>query len=287
MPIDDFVRSLGELGEDVGRIEAHHTVPPRPAETEPFPDWLHAGLRGAVENRGILSLYSHQRRAADALHDGRDVVVATPTASGKSLCYHLPVLDELLRNRDSRALYLFPTKALSRDQTAEIESILKAADETELVVAVYDGDTPPATRRALRESGNLIVTNPHMLHAGILPNHTKWQTLFQGLKYVVVDELHTLSGVYGSNVAGVLRRLHRICKHYGSSPVFCASSATISNPGQHAQRLLERLVEVVDQDGSARGPKHFFFVSCQSGMLECLGIFQDRTVCLQPQRGQV
>ncbi len=261
MVVERFLARLRELDGELGQVEATHTVPARPADSEPYPDWLRDDLRAAVEGRGVPSLYRHQRRAADQLHGGKDVVVATPTASGKSLCYHLPVLDQLLRDRDSRALYLFPTKALSRDQTAELEEILVASGNDDLVVAVYDGDTPPATRRALRESGSLVITNPHMLHCGILPNHTKWQGLFQGLKYVVVDELHTLSGVYGSNVANVLRRLRRICAHYGSEPVFCACSATISNPGEHARRLLERDVEVIDTDGSARGPKHFVFLN--------------------------
>jgi DEAD/DEAH box helicase domain-containing protein len=248
----------------VGQVVAHHVVPPREARTAPYPDWVHPALRRALEARGIPSLYEHQRYAADALYEGRDVVVATPTASGKSLCYHLPVLDVLLREgAEARALYLYPTKALARDQMADLEALATACgpEAASLVVAVYDGDTPPATRRALRESGHLVLTNPHMLHAGILPNHTKWQTLFQGLRYVVVDEVHTLSGVYGSHVANVLRRLKRVCRHYGSDPVFCAASATISNPGEHARRLLERPVEVVDEDASPRGPKHFLFVN--------------------------
>lgn len=261
MGIEFLLDKLRQLDPGMGRVEARHTVPARPARMAPYPDWVLPELRSALEDRGVVELYEHQSLAAEALHEGRDVVVATPTASGKSLCYHLPVLDALVRDRDARALYLFPTKALSRDQVAEIERILLGAGHSDLVAAVYDGDTPPATRRALREAGNLLVTNPHMLHQGILPNHTKWQTLFRGLRYVVVDELHTLSGVYGSNVANVLRRLRRICKHYGADPTFCAASATISNPGEHAQRLLERKVLVVDEDGSARGPKHFFFVN--------------------------
>lgn len=266
MDVDAFVRDLLRDTQGAGAIEAHLEQPGRAARTAPFPDWVHPELRRALEGRGVQSLYTHQRDAADALHGGRDVVVATPTASGKSICYHLPVLDRLLREPgDARALYLFPTKALARDQMAELETILAASDTGEegrrLVVAVYDGDTPPATRRALRESGHLVITNPHMLHAGILPNHTKWQGLFTGLKYVVVDEVHTLSGIYGSHCANVIRRLKRICAHYGSDPVFCASSATISNPGEHARRLLERDVRVVDEDGSPRGPKHYVFVN--------------------------
>src|SRR5690606_14772612 len=190
MDVDRFVRELIEAPGDVGRVEARLELPAREATTAPYPDWVLPALRRAFEGRGIPALYSHQRVAADLLQDGRDVVVATPTASGKSVCYHLPVLDRLLREPSSaRALYLFPTKALARDQMAELESILASAEEPDtsgstaagrsrLVVAVYDGDTPPATRRALRESGQLVITNPHMLHAGILPNHTKWQGLF-------------------------------------------------------------------------------------------------------------
>ncbi len=264
--VEGLVRELIDRPGEIGLVEARHRVEPRPARHEPYPDWVLPRLREAFEARGILEPYTHQRRAADLLHQGRDVVVATPTASGKSLCYHLPVLDVLLRERgDARALYLFPTKALARDQMAELETILGAADrgaeDGKLVVAVYDGDTPPATRRALREAGHLLITNPHMLHAGILPNHTRWQGLFTNLRYVVVDEVHTLSGVYGSHVANVLRRLQRICAHYGANPTFCACSATISNPGPHARTLLERDVVVIDEDGSPRGPKHFLFVN--------------------------
>ena len=269
LDVDAFVRGLLDDPAGIGTVDAHVQQPARPARTLPYPDWVHPDLRRALEGRGIPALYTHQREAADALHAGQDVVVATPTASGKSICYHLPVLDRLLRESgDARALYLFPTKALARDQMAELETILSGADRGEegdpgrrLVVAVYDGDTPPATRRALRESGHLLITNPHMLHAGILPNHTRWQGLFTGLRYVVVDEVHTLSGIYGSHCANILRRLKRICAHYGSNPVFCASSATISNPGEHARRLTERDVKVVDEDGSPRGPKHFVFVN--------------------------
>ena len=219
--VEGLVRVLRDGSSDLGRVEASHSTEPRPAQTAAYPEWVIPPLREALEARGIIDLYVHQRRAADLLHEGRDVVVATSTASGKSVCYHLPVLDRLLREPgDARALYLFPTKALARDQMAELEGFLSSADRAEegrrLCVAVYDGDTPPATRRALREAGDLVVTNPHMLHAGILPNHTKWQGLFSGLRFLVIDEVHTLSGVYGSHVANVLRRLRRICAHYGS-----------------------------------------------------------------------
>src|SRR5688572_17886747 len=232
----------------------------------PFPEWLHPALGDALHARGISELFCHQRECADLLHGdgqrGRDTVIATSTASGKSIAYHLPVLDAVLRQGlDARALYLYPTKALARDQMADLETLLAATGRRDLNVAVYDGDTPPQVRQALREHGVMVLTNPHMLHQGILPNHTKWQGLFSGLRYVVVDELHTLSGIYGSHVANVLRRLQRICRHYGSNPVFCGASATIGNAGEHGRRLFERDVAVVDEDGSPRGRKHFLFLN--------------------------
>ncbi|MCR9244110.1 MAG: DEAD/DEAH box helicase [bacterium] len=277
MDLSGFVAKLRENREDgPGVVDAFHRTEPRKARFEPVPDWLHEPLVTALGARGIRELYGHQRECADALHAGRDVVIATSTASGKSLSYQLPVLDALLRDGlDARALFLFPTKALARDQMADLERLLAAAglgeNGEELPVAVYDGDTPPAVRQVMREKGACVLTNPHMLHRGILPNHTKWQGLFTGLRYVVVDELHTLSGIYGSHVANVLRRLRRICRHYGSEPVFCGASATIANAGEHGRRLFERPVEVVDDDGSPAGAKHYVFlnpqlVSAASGM---------------------
>ncbi len=263
MDLSDFVRRLRAGADDgPGTVDACHRTEPRPARMTPFPDWLHASLAQALQVRGILELYSHQAEAANLLHAGKDVVLATSTASGKSLAYHLPVLDALLRDGlDARALYLYPTKALARDQMADLETLLAATGSNDLTVAVYDGDTPPQVRQVLRERGTLVLTNPHMLHAGILPNHTKWQGLFTGLRYVVVDELHTLSGIYGSHVANVLRRLSRICRHYGSNPVFCGASATVSNAGEHGRRLFERPVRTIDQDGSPRGAKHYVFLN--------------------------
>lgn len=263
MDLSEFVRRLRQPAADgPGTVEAVHVQPPRPAAVQPLPEWLHPALVDGLLARGIVELYSHQRECADLLHAGRSAVVATSTASGKSLAYHLPVLDAVLRDGlDARALYLYPTKALARDQMADLERLLAATGRTDLTVAVYDGDTPPPVRQALREHGALVLTNPHMLHAGILPNHTKWQGLFTGLRFVVVDELHTLSGIYGSHVANVLRRLRRICRHYGSDPVFCGASATICNAGEHGRRLFERDVVVVDRDGSPRGRKHFLFLN--------------------------
>ncbi len=263
MDLNAFVQQLRRNEADgPGIVEAARSEEPRPARMAPFPDWVLPDLRRAVEGRGAIELYCHQRQAADALHAGRHCVVATATASGKSLCYHLPVLDALLREGlSARALYLYPTKALARDQMRDLEGLLAAVSREDLTVAVSDGDTPPPVRQALREKGHLVLTNPHMLHAGILPNHTKWQGLFSALRYVVVDELHTLSGIYGSHVANVLRRLQRICRHYGSDPVFCGASATIANAGEHGKRLFERPITVIDEDGSPRGRKHFVFLN--------------------------
>ena len=263
MDLNEFVQRLRRGGDDApGSIDAVWTQPLRPARMQAMPDWLHPSLVTALHARGIQELYCHQRQCADLLHERRSAVIATSTASGKSLAYHLPVLDAAIRDGlDARALYLYPTKALARDQMADLEKLLQQSGRTDLTVAVYDGDTPPPVRQALREHGTLVLTNPHMLHTGILPNHTKWQGLFTGLRYVVVDELHTLSGIYGSHVANVLRRLRRICAHYGSNPTFCGASATISNAAEHAKKLFERHVTAVDEDGSPRGEKHYLFLN--------------------------
>ena len=263
MDLSQFLQRLRAGGdESPGMVDAVHVQPARPARMQPFPEWLHPSLADALHTRGIVELYGHQRECADLLHERKHAVIATSTASGKSLAYHLPVLDAVLRDGlDARALYLYPTKALARDQMADLEKLLAATGRSDLTVAVYDGDTPPQVRQALREHGVMVLTNPHMLHQGILPNHTKWQGLFTGLRYVVVDELHTLSGIYGSHVANVLRRLQRICRHYGSDPVFCGASATISNAGEHGRKLFEKPVRVVDQDGSPRGRKHYVFLN--------------------------
>jgi DEAD/DEAH box helicase domain-containing protein len=269
LDLSKFVDGLRANADDgPGTVDALHQVEPRCARMQSFPEWLHPCLKDALQARGILELFSHQRECADLLHARKHAVIATSTASGKSLAYHLPVLDALVRDGlDARALYLYPTKALARDQMADLEALLERAqaarpdEEPPLTVAVYDGDTPPQVRQSLREHGTLVLTNPHMLHQGILPNHQKWQGLFAGLRYVVVDELHTLSGIYGSHVANVLRRLQRICRHYGSNPTFCGASATISNAAEHGRRLFEQHVHCVDEDGSPRGKKHFVFLN--------------------------
>jgi len=234
-----------------------HTVPARQARSQPFPSDLDPRIREVLEAKGITEPYAHQARAIELAIAGNDVLVATPTASGKTLCYTAPVLHELFaKNGASRSLFLFPTKALSQDQTVGITGLVEALGQP-WHAFTYDGDTPPAVRRTLRDRGHLILTNPWMLHQGILPNHAKWAQLFKELDYIVVDEVHTLSGVFGSSVANVLRRLVRIAGHYGSKPRFLASSATLREAGAHAKRLFGTDVTVVDEDGSPSGARYF------------------------------
>jgi DEAD/DEAH box helicase domain-containing protein len=199
----------------------------------------------ALRGRGFEALYTHQAAAVEAVRAGRNVCVVTPTASGKTLCYNLPVVDAVARDEAARALYLFPTKALAADQLVELRALAEAAD-IPLKTHTYDGDTPTAIRSVVRSAGQVAITNPDMLHSAILPHHTKWFKLFENLRFVVIDELHTYRGLFGSHVANVIRRLRRVCQHYGADPVFICASATIANPGELAERLLEAPVEVID-----------------------------------------
>ena len=223
-----------------------------------YPDDFDPALRAVLEARGVKRLYSHQRRALDLAQAGKDFVVITPTASGKTMCYNLPVLSEILRDNESRALYLFPTKALSSDQVAELYEIIKAMDAP-IKAFTFDGDTPVSARKAIRQAGHIVVTNPDMLHAGILPHHTKWVKLFENLKYIVIDEIHAYRGVFGSNLANVIRRLKRICAFYGSHPQFICCSATIANPRELAERLTGRPMELIAESGAPTGEKHVIF----------------------------
>ncbi|MDR2657017.1 MAG: DEAD/DEAH box helicase, partial [Oscillospiraceae bacterium] len=220
--------------------------------------WLHSDIPAALQRRGIAAPYIHQRASWDAIHRGEHIVVVTPTASGKTLCYNIPVLDAILRNSDSRALYLFPTKALGADQVAALYSLVQEMG-ADVKTFTYDGDTPAASRRAIREAGHIVVTNPDMLHANILPNHTKWVKLFENLRYVVIDELHSYRGVFGSNMANVIRRLKRLCAFYGSRPQFICCSATIANPLELAQTLLEQPFTLIDGNGAPQGERHVIF----------------------------
>ena len=233
-------------------------MPARPAKYDDYPDGFDPALRAVLESRGVKRLYSHQRRALDLAAAGKDFVVITPTASGKTMCYNLPVLSEILRDNESRALYLFPTKALSSDQVAELYEIIKAMDAP-IKAFTFDGDTPVSARKAIRQAGHIVVTNPDMLHAGILPHHTKWVKLFENLKYIVIDEIHAYRGVFGSNLANVIRRLKRICEFYGSHPQFICCSATIANPRELAERLTGRPMELIAESGAPTGEKHVIF----------------------------
>jgi DEAD/DEAH box helicase domain-containing protein len=237
-------------------IVSWRTLPPRSPTFRPYPEWVHPDLLATLKDYKFDELYTHQREAADLAHSGKNVCIVTPTASGKTLCYNLPVLDAVVRKEGARALYLFPTKALSQDQVAELNAVIDRLPSG-VSAYTYDGDTPSNTRAVLRERGEIIVTNPYMLHAGILPNHVKWTDLFCGLKYVIIDELHAYRGVFGSHVANVMRRLRRIAKHYGADPVFISSSATIRNPREHAENLIGAPVELVDKSGAPAGEKHF------------------------------
>ncbi len=230
----------------------------RAGEFAEFPETLAPALRRALVERGIRQLYSHQAEAFRHASEGRNVVVVTPTASGKTLCYNLPVLAGLTADPHARAMYLFPTKALAEDQLHEFQGAVDAMGG-ELRAFTYDGDTPQDARRAIRERANVVLTNPDMLHAGVLPHHTKWAKAFENLRYVVIDELHYYRGVYGSHMANVLRRLKRVCEFYGSSPQFICCSATIANPRELAEALTGMPFELVERNGAPSGDKYVVF----------------------------
>jgi DEAD/DEAH box helicase domain-containing protein len=247
-----------------GVITAVRRLPPVEARYEPFPDQLDPRLRAALERRGLRQLYSHQAEAYQRVIAGEHIVVTTPTASGKTLCYNLPVLDAILKDSATRALYLFPTKALAQDQMAELHeltALVSDAGGEPIGVHTYDGDTPADARKTIRARAHIALTNPDMLHAGILPHHPRWAKLFENLRYVVIDELHAYRGVFGSHLCNVLRRLQRICRHYGSDPQFVCSSATIANPRQLAERLAERPFSHIAESGAPRGEKFIVFVN--------------------------
>jgi DEAD/DEAH box helicase domain-containing protein len=247
-----------ERDPDGEMITAVRRFPARDAQWADFPAWVHPDLVGAYAVKGIHQLYSHQAAAAEAVHEGKNVVIVTPTASGKTLCYNLPVLHAILENPDSRALYLFPTKALAQDQLAELHDVNQRLEDR-FGVFTYDGDTPSDARKAIREKSHVVLTNPDMLHTGILPHHTRWTRLFENLRYIVIDELHTYRGVFGSHLCNVLRRLRRIARFYGCDPQFICCSATIANPGELASRLIEADVEVLNANGAPAAEKTFVF----------------------------
>ena len=241
-------------------VTAVRRLPAVAARYAPFPDALDGRLKAALASRGISQFYSHQADAVAHALARRNVVVTTPTASGKTLCYNAPVLNAILDDPASRALYLFPTKALAQDQLAELQTLCETIAGA-IGVYTYDGDTPQDARRTIRSRAQIVLSNPDMVHSGILPHHPRWAKLFENLRYVIIDELHAYRGVFGSHLCNVLRRLGRICRHYGSDPVFLCSSATIANPRELAERLTEQPFELVDQSGAPRGEKCFVFVN--------------------------
>ncbi len=261
MALDQLLLDLRGDGQFMANVMAWRTLPAQRAHTLPIPAALHPALQRALVARGIRQLYSHQNQAVEAALAGEAVAVVTPTASGKTLCYNLPILDRLLVDPQARALYLFPTKALGHDQLEELDGwrtalAAQGIPAATLNASAYDGDTPSNIRTRIRKEARLIITNPDMLHMGILPYHTQWESFLGGLRYVVLDEMHTYRGVFGSHVANVLRRLRRVCAVYGSNPQFICTSATIANPGELAERLVEAPVTVVDESGAPRGAKH-------------------------------
>lgn len=256
------------LGEWLNEIKADEdlmagvthwrTIPPRPSVNVPLPEDLHPIWKEGLRLRGVSELYAHQADAYRAARRGEHVVAVTPTASGKTLCYNLPVMQSLLENDEGRALYLFPTKALAQDQVAELQAVADLMG-VDIKTHTYDGDTPPTVRTAIRNAGHIVVTNPDMLHSAILPHHTKWVKLFENIKFIVIDEVHAYRGVFGSHVANVIRRLKRICRFYGSDPQFICASATIDNPREHTERLIGERVTLVDNNGAPMGEKHIIF----------------------------
>ena len=251
-----FSREFLARPAHAGEICALRELPPRDAVTAALPDGLHERWRPYLAERGIERLYSHQARAISLALEGKNVVVVTSTSSGKTLCYNVPVLERFLRGDAGYAIYLHPTKALSQDQMRVLSEMVRALG-IEVEAGVYDGDTEPALRRRLRRRGRILLTNPDMLHRALLPNHGGWAGLFAALDTIVIDEVHSLRGIFGSNVACVLRRLRRIAAHYGSRPRFLCASATIANPREHVERLIGEPVEVVDEDGSPAGRRTF------------------------------
>ncbi|MEW6093056.1 MAG: DEAD/DEAH box helicase, partial [Chloroflexota bacterium] len=255
MSLDSLLAHWRADPETGPNFAAWESLPPRSADRRPVPADVPNALCEMLQAQGIDALYSHQAEAWEAACAGENVAVATGTASGKTLAYNLPVLASLLEDSQARALYLFPTKALTQDQLSGLQSFQSTIRN--LQSAIYDGDTPQRDRKPIRERARIILTNPDMLHTGILPHHTNWETFFRSLGFVVIDEMHTYRGVFGSHVANVLRRLKRVAKFYGVSPQFILASATIGNPRELAEKLIEAPVRLIDQDGSARGPRHF------------------------------
>jgi DEAD/DEAH box helicase domain-containing protein len=254
MDIRDFLKWMESMP---GEMAEHRIIPPREAVFAEWPE-IDARLIDALKRRGVKRLYSHQAAAVSLGVARKDFVIVTPTASGKTLCYNIPVLDAIIKSPSARAIYLFPTKALSQDQMAELHELIDGM-KLDVRTHTYDGDTPGDVRTKVRKSGHIVITNPDMLHTGILPHHTKWKDLFENLRYIVIDELHSYKGIYGSHLALILRRLERICEFYGSKPAFICCSATIANPGELARELTGRPVGLIAENGAPSGERHIIF----------------------------
>lgn len=252
----DLIEQLRRDEQFNRNVRFWHVQPAREGRYAPVPPALDSRLHAALRARGIEQLYSHQSAAVEHALARRNVVIVTPTASGKTLTYNLPVLDTILRNPNARALYLFPTKALSQDQQAELNLTVESG-ALPVKIVTFDGDTPPAIRSSARTTGGIIISNPDMLHTGILPNHPRWSQFFQNLQYVVIDELHSYRGIFGAHVTNVVRRLKRIAAFYGATPRFILCSATIGNPRELAEAIVEEPVELVAENGAPAGEKHF------------------------------
>ncbi|MCA1058375.1 DEAD/DEAH box helicase [Rossellomorea aquimaris] len=245
--------------EDFNKQIVHwHTIEEKPAQLVDMPNELDDRIERALQKRGVERLYTHQNTAFKLAMEGQSFTAVTPTASGKTLCYNLPVLQTIMNNPDSRALYIFPTKALAQDQKSELNEIIAEA-EVSINSYTYDGDTSANIRQKVRKAGHIVITNPDMLHSAILPHHTKWVSLFENLKYVIIDELHIYRGVFGSHVSNVIRRLKRICEFYGAFPVFICTSATIANPKELAEHLTGEEMKLIDNNGAPSAKKHFVF----------------------------
>ena len=258
MPLASLLDFWKRDGDTAPNLVAWRTLPPRPAQTHPFPDDLAAAVKQTLIASGIHTLYSHQFEAWTHARAGENIILSTGTASGKTLAYNLPIFASLLQDINARALYLFPTKALAQDQLSTLERLnVQTFERLNIPTAIYDGDTPQKDRSAIRRNARIVLSNPDMLHTGILPHHTNWSDFFTNLRFVVIDEMHTYRGVFGSHVANVIRRLKRVANFYGANPQFILASATIGNPKELAERLIEETVHLIDNDGSARGPRHF------------------------------
>jgi DEAD/DEAH box helicase domain-containing protein len=260
MTLEQFIDYLKSDPEIAKNIAFWKEIPEKPAIYAEFPGLIHPSIREALIAGGINKLYSHQSEAIGHIQEGRNIVLVTPTASGKTLAYNVPVLDKILAEPDSRAIYLFPTKALSQDQFKELHDLITRMN-ADIRTYTFDGDTPVTARKAIRKSGHIVITNPDMLHQGILPHHTIWVKLFENLQYVVIDEIHHYRGVFGSHLGNLIRRLKRICEFYGSHPRFICCSATIANPADLAERIIEEPVILIDKNGAPSGRKHFILLN--------------------------